>query len=282
MLRRFRYTFAPDELYIQTVARHVDFPGKQFGGGNLRFIHWLKSGANHPACLDEAFFHEISSSGAFFARKYEQPECAKLQEWTDKYLVCPEKRVCTKTGAWLTRTFTGHFFDSGLSKGIAKLCKVCKVKNVIDLGCGPGWYVTALRKEKVAAVGYDGNPNTGEFSRLLAEQKDFPCGQADLVEELIAEEPFDVTLCLSVGEYIPSQYEEQVWKNLSVVTKRFLVISWASPDIYEEGVVNAHATKEIIKTANSFNFKIDELATVMLREYCWTERHKKNIIVFTK
>jgi len=282
LLRRFRYTFAPDELYIQTVARHVDFPGKQFGGGNLRFIHWLKSGANHPACLDEAFFHEISSSGAFFARKYEQPECAKLQEWTDKYLVCPEKRVCTKTGAWLTRTFTGHFFDSGLSKGIAKLCKVCKVKNVIDLGCGPGWYVTALRKEKVAAVGYDGNPNTGEFSRLLAEQKDFPCGQADLVEELIAEEPFDVTLCLSVGEYIPSQYEEQVWKNLSVVTKRFLVISWASPDIYEEGVVNAHATKEIIKTANSFNFKIDELATVMLREYCWTERHKKNIIVFTK
>ena len=156
------------------------------------------------------------------------------------------------------------------------------MKNVIDLGCGPGWYVTALRKEKVAAVGYDGNPNTGEFSRLLAEQKDFTCGQADLVEELIPEEPFDVTLCLSVGEYIPSQYEEQVWKNLSVVTKRFLVISWASPDIYEEGVVNAHATKEIIKTANSFNFKIDELATVMLREYCWTERHKKNIIVFTK
>lgn len=153
---------------------------------------------------------------------------------------------------------------------------------MIDLGCGPGWYVTALRKEKVVAVGYDGNPNTEEFSRLWAEQKDFPCGQADLTEELVSEEPFDVVLCLSVGEYIPSQYEEQVWKNLSVVTKRFLVISWASPDMYEGGIVNSHSTKEIIKIANSFNFKTDELATAMLREYCQTERHKNNIIVFTK
>lgn len=282
LLRRFMFTFAPDEIYIHTVVRHIDYPGKQMGNGNLRYIHWAKRGDNHPMEFDERHFHELSSSGAFFARKFECPNCLNLQDLTDKYLLANEKVTHSETGAWTTRTFAGHFFDGGLSKGLGKLCKVCGVKNVIDFGCGVGWYVTALRKECVAAVGYDGNPHTTEFSQLLEKQKDYPCEQADMTEELTVEEPYDMTLFLSVGEYIPSQHEEQVWKNLVGSTNNYLVLSWGTPDICEKGVVNPHTEKEIREKGVSWGLKVDELATRMLREHCWNPRHKKSVIVFTK
>lgn len=282
LLRRFRFTFAPDEIYIQTVVRHINYPDKQIVNRNLRHIHWAKRGDNHPISFNESHFYELSSSDAFFARKFEMQDSGKLTDLIDKYLLTKEKVTNIETGAWTTRTFTGHFFDGGLANAIARLCKICHVKDAIDFGCGTGWYVTALRKERIAAVGYDGNPHTTEFSVMLAEQADYPCEQADLTEELTVEEPYEMTLFLSVGEYIPQQHEEQIWKNLIGATNRYLILGWGNPDICEEGVVNPHTEKEIRKIGESYGLKVDELATRMLREQSWHPRYKNTIIVFIK
>lgn len=282
LLKRFRYTFAPDEIYIHTVVRHVDYPNKQIANINLRHIHWAKGGDNHPVSFNESHFYEISSSGAFFARKFETQDCGKLIDMIDKYLLTKEKVTYIETGAWTTRTFAGHFFDGGLANAIAKLCKVCNVKNAIDFGCGTGWYVTALRQNRIAAVGYDGNPHTTEFSAMLAEQTDFPCEQADMTEELTVEEPYELTIFLSVGEHIPRQHEEQIWKNLIGSTNRYLILGWGTPDICEEGVVNPHTEKKVREIGESYGLKVDELATRMLREQSWHPRYKNTIIVFIK
>lgn len=282
LYKRFNFTFAPDEIYIQTVARHVDFVNKRFANTNLRYIHWAKSGDNHPKDLDETFFHEISSSGAFFARKFDRPICEKLELLIDEYMLKNEKIIYSETGAWMTNTFVGHFFDEGLSKGIIMLCKASRVKDVVDLGCGVGWYVTALRREKIAAVGYDGNPNTASFSNLFSDLKDFPCEQADLTDNLVPETPYEMTLFLSVGEYIPTKYENVVWENLINTTNRYLVIGWGTPDLYSCGVVNPHTVDYIIRKGKSLGLKVDGLATKVLRENCWNTRYRNSIIVFIK
>lgn len=282
LLRRFRFTFAPDEIYIHTVVRHIEFAGKQIGNGNLRYINWAKGGDNHPADLNEDHFYELSSSGAFFARKFEYPDSVKIQEKIDKYLLTKEKITFSETGAWTTNTFSGHFFDKGLSKAIGKLCKVCNIKNAIDFGCGPGWYVTALRKERIAAAGYDGNPHTTEFSRMMAEQAEYPCEQAELTEELTVDIPYDMALCLSVAEYIPKKYEKQLWQNLIGSTNKYLILSWGTPDICEESVVNPCTEKSIRTKGKSYGLEVDELATHILREHCRLPRHKKAVIVFKK
>lgn len=282
LLWRFRFTFAPDEIYIHTVVRHIEFKNKQIGYGNLRCVHWEKNGDNHPIDFNESHFHELSSSGAFFARKFEQPDCAKVLSLIDKYLLVKEKVTTSETGSWMTKTFSGHFYDAGLSMAIGRLCKICKIRNAIDFGCGPGWYVSALRKQRVAAVGYDGNPHTAEFSRLLEELTNYPCEQADLTEKLVVEEPYDMTLCLSVGEYIPREYEEQVWQNLIDSTNRYLIISWGTPDICEETVINPHTEKEIRDKSKLYGLEVDELATRMLRDGCWVHRYRNSVLVLRK
>lgn len=282
LLRRLRFTFAPDEIYIQTVVRHVDFPDKQVIGDNLRYIHWRRQGDDHPSNLDEKFFCEISSSRAYFARKFNSIVSRSLMNLIDRYLLTVEPQNPSVTGAWNNSTFTGHFYDGGLASGIVKLCKVCKLRNAIDFGCGTGWYVAALRNSNIAAVGYDGNPYTMQLSQLLPGLERFPCEQADLTEELIIEIPYDLAVCLSVGEYVPTMYEKNVWKNLAGATGKYLILAWGSPGGGGPGIVNAHVEWDIIQTGLSYGFQVDALATHWLREHCWLPKYKKEIIVFTK
>ena len=282
LLRRYKYTFVPDEMYIHTVVWNIDFPHKKMGYTNYRYIHWAKQGDSHPVNFDESYLHELSSTEAFFARKYEYPTCERLVELTDKYMLTSEELTSTETGAWTTHTFVKHFYDGGLAQGIIKLCQICEVKDVIDLGCGPGWYVTALRKKHIPTVGYDGNPNTTELSQLLAEQAEYPCEQADLTDELMPEEPYDMVLCLSVGEYIPEQYEEQVWKNLNNATGKYLVLSWGSPKYPAEGTINLRSEEYIIERAAMCGLKVDKLATQTLRDHSWLQRYKDTVLVFRK
>lgn len=283
LLRRFRFTFAPDEIYIHTVVRHVEFENKEMAGGNLRFIHWAKGGDNHPVCFDESHFHDLSSFGAFFARKFEVPHCDKVLDLIDRYMLTQEKVTFSATGAWETKTLAGHFYDQGLCRSIIRICKICHIRNVIDFGCGPGWYVTALRKANIAAVGYDGNPHTEEFSRLLEGENDYPCcGQVELTEEIEVEEPYDMALCLSVGEYIPRQYEEQLWRNLIGSTSKFLILGWGTTDLCEEGVINAHTEMETRKKAECYGLKVNELATRMLRAHSTRTRYKNTVLVLEK
>lgn len=282
LLRRFRFTFAPDEIYIHTVCRHVDFEGKKFSDNIYRYIDWQFSGANHPKSLGNEDLLNLSSSTAFFARKLVYPTSQNLMKLIDKYLLPHEEHRAKETGAWLTHTTSGHSYDGGLAEGLARLCKVCKIKDVIDLGCGIGWYVDALRKYHIPAEGYDGNPNTPVFSGFSAYLKSVPCEELELTDELNFEAPYGMTLFLSVGEYIPRQYEQQLWKNLASSTHTYLAVYWAPPGTYGKGIVNPHTREEIVETARRHQFEEDLLATNYVADFAWTDTYKKGLVVLKK
>jgi len=282
LLRRYRFTFVPDELYIHTVVRHVDYPKKRISCNNLRFVNWAKAGDNHPASLVKEDFYKVSSSGAFFARKFDSPLSDGLRDLADKYLICEDHAIDYSSGAWNVATLSRYKFDSGLAMGLVKICRICGISDVLDLGCGPGWYVTALRKARIMAEGYDGNPHVEEISKLMEEQHDSPCHVADLTEHLEFESPYDMVVCLSVGEYIPCQFEEQVWKNITEASGKYLVVSWSTTDAQEEGIVNPHSTDDIMKVARNYGFYVDPLATHLLREQSILPTHKENLLFFTR
>lgn len=79
LYRRLRNTFAPDEVYVQTILLHSPFKLK-IENDNLRYIVWETGNNNYPANLDETDFTKINSATNFFARKIEYPVSSSLVE----------------------------------------------------------------------------------------------------------------------------------------------------------------------------------------------------------
>jgi hypothetical protein len=77
--RRFKYTFACDEMYFQTALMSSPFAEKAVNN-NLRYIAWSSSHASgdSPIVLTMEDFDRIISSGHLFARKFVLPGSREL------------------------------------------------------------------------------------------------------------------------------------------------------------------------------------------------------------
>jgi len=68
--RVFRWSYCPDEHFIQTLVVHSEaFRGQVFEGGNMRFIDWRRG---RPYTFRSDDFDEIMSSPKLFARKFDE------------------------------------------------------------------------------------------------------------------------------------------------------------------------------------------------------------------
>mmetsp|Transcript_2589 Transcript_2589/g.3850 ORF Transcript_2589/g.3850 Transcript_2589/m.3850 type:complete len:381 (-) Transcript_2589:40-1182(-) len=68
----FSSTYISDELFFQTLVCHPKFP-KHFNiiNHSMRFIRWKPMSHGHPAVIDSSLYKEATSSGEFFARKFD-------------------------------------------------------------------------------------------------------------------------------------------------------------------------------------------------------------------
>ena len=73
--KRLRNTFAPDEMFFQTVLLNADvsFP---IVNENLRYIKWI--GKTSPKTLTLSDYDDVVKSGKYIARKMEPRESADL------------------------------------------------------------------------------------------------------------------------------------------------------------------------------------------------------------
>ena len=132
-------------------------------------------------------------------------------------------------GYWLENLPDGAIHDPGLEQALVRLCQETD-SNIVDLGCGRGWYVNALHRAGVEVIGYDGNPKVKEQGELF-----FQC---DLVEPQSWLQQFDIALCLEVGEHIPLKFADQLLDNVCNAARRQVVLSWAVPGQPGHGHVN--------------------------------------------
>ncbi len=278
--RRLNYTFVPEETYVPTVLMNAPFRENIVSDNNYRFVLWSPTHSGSPDNLDERRFYEVATTDAFFARKFNYPSCAKLVSLIQKYLWQKDSFETSPTGAWMHRTFSHYSFDPSLAQELVQFCRYTGVKTVLDLGCGPGWYVTALRRNRIASVGYDGNPHTEELSNLLLGGSKLPCKEVDLTENLHSDVPYDLVLCLAVAEYIPVEYEDQFIRNLVSNTGKYLILSWATPEKKEPSYLNCRPHTYVIDKIQKQGLLPDVFSTNYLKEKVSQPYFKSTLMVF--
>lgn len=175
-----------------------------------------------------------------------------------------------ETGFWENETAEGHAHDEGLAKALVKFFNDQPRKrhslNVIDIGCGDGYYLNYLNRssedEKIFCLGVDGNPNT----KLMAGEKSF-------VWDLTQPMEFNVghwVLCLEVGEHIPQELEAIFINNLHAHNRDGIVLSWAVRGQGGDGHVNCLDNIEVIRKIVPLGYEYDDKASAFLRSQCAT------------
>lgn len=94
-------------------------------------------------------------------------------------------------------------------------------KTALDVGCAKGFYVLALRRLGIQAVGIDWSSYA---LRTAPEEIRKYLTMADIAEIPFGDGTFDVTLCLDVLEHISGERLETVLNEVGRVTRRYLVI----------------------------------------------------------
>ena len=224
-LNRLKWTFAPEECYIQTVAKNI-LPKEKIIRSNMRFIRWVFENDNKPSNLGIEHFYLLASSNMLIARKFKNPFSRKLIPAIDKYLLKDNQCQRKSNGTWIYDGYLLYKYDSTFVIGICKYCEWMNFKYILDAGCGSGMLVAAFRRMGYAASGIDSNPYTPELSARLLSDNDIPCEVIDLTEEITADREFDLVLCLDVLQYIPETHLLKVINNLVNLTKSSLIISY--------------------------------------------------------
>ena len=174
-------------------------------------------------------------------------------------------------GFWLTNDESGHAFDKSLANKLKEIFLNC---DVLDLGCGPGYYTRFLLDNNIQSEGWDGNPNTHIISKGL-------CNVADLTQ-IHNFEKKDWVLSLEVGEHIPKEYESIFIQNLINHSKKGIVLSWATPGQPGDGHVNCQSNEYVVDIMRSHNYILDVHSTIQLRKAAELWWFQNTIMVFRK
>lgn len=278
--KRCRYSFASEEIYISTVLINNIRNTQSVIKRDMRFILWKNENGNNPANLSTKHFRQLAISDNLFARKFALHISDKLLELVDLYLLDNDGVSETSNGIWVTRNFTNFNFDFSLSNKIIDYCKKSNVHSVLDLGCGPGFYVHYMREKGISATGYDGNPHTQELSSLILKEGDEPCGVVDITEELECDELFDLVLCIDVLSFIPETGIRNVLRNSALLSKKFTLLLWSDSKPNAHNRTYTYSEKYIIDIISGFGMKHHQYFSYHFKETNFISTIKYDHVAF--
>lgn len=222
--RRTRWTFAPEEYYVATVVGNL-MSKKCLSDTDLRFIRWQKENGNFPAHLGVEHFHCIANHNPFFfARKLDGEIGRELIALIDRYLLRDPECDISPSGVWKYNGFIKYQRENSLIDGISQLCHTLDIKSALDVGCGAGFDVAALRRRGIPATGLDANPYTTELSSLLLPKNDEPCCVADISKEIEFDNSFDLVYCIDMLNQLPDYLQRKALENITLLSGKFILI----------------------------------------------------------
>ena len=180
-----------------------------------------------------------------------------------------------KRGFWENETTKGHHNDVPLNSALIELLKEKSVKTLLDLGCGPAYYVQNIIANGIECEAYDGNPHTPIITGGVGKV-------VDLSENMDLGKTFDFVLSLEVGEHIPKEFEDVYINNVLKHTHNYVLLSWAIPDQRGDGHVNEQPNSYIIDKITSLGFKYDEDISIGLRNSAQARWFKNTLMLFKK
>ena len=178
-------------------------------------------------------------------------------------------------GYWEGVDLSQHLHDEFLAHAILHLVIQYKTVDIIDIGCGNGWYTKFFRDNGVPCNGYDGNPNTPELSNHI-------CGIMDFAKPVVNIDQADVVLCLEVGEHVPKRYEEILFNNIAFLANKTIILSWALPGQNGFGHVNCQSNDYIVDKIEAKGFRYNFKDTTFLRSRAYRTWFKRTTMVFNR
>lgn len=170
-------------------------------------------------------------------------------------------RVDQNSGIWKSRYAKwAHFYDERLSARLQLFFQQESAASILDLGCGTGAYVKALRNSGLYCDGCDGNPDVEKIAGCHAVNV-----AQKIVLRTVQGDQYDWVLSLEVGEHLPKRYEQIFLDNINNTAKRGVVLSWAKIGQGGLGHVNEQSNEFIEKEMLSRNWLRDRPAEEILR-----------------
>lgn len=231
--RRLKFTFAADEIYINTVLLNSSYKEKIINN-DLRYVNWQLKNGSIPAVLDKEDLFYILSAKNFFARKIDLSISSELLACLNKnlQLEITKRDEISPTGFWTTNCINDYAYNRELSDTLCEILKLMKVQSVVDVGCGSGMYVIDLQKSGFQSIGVDGNPYLKEMTAILGDesQEIFMC--ADVTQDLFFDVQFDAVISIDVGIYLPEECVSKYFHNLFRLTTKYILIKWGPGDSF--------------------------------------------------
>lgn len=144
---------------------------------------------------------------------------------------------------------------------------------IIDVGCGPGIYVKALREAGVDADGVDLDPRCpytvmNIFSPVFGEKYD---GK------------YDLAMCIEVAEHLPASMADELVKRLTLLAP-VVLFSAAVPGQGGHGHINCQPKSYWVEKFALLNYVVDADATQRLLSFMVAGPHmgwfRNNAVVF--
>ena len=166
-----------------------------------------------------------------------------------------------ETGIWDASIVHRHKCDYFLALGI--LTYIVIPRTMADLGCGTGLYCRFFEQMGCQDVtGYEGTPdmrNYGIFKNICT---------VDLSQEIFCSpmaEPYELVLCLEVGEHIPEAFEDIFLDNVANHANDMVIMSWAVPGQGGKGHINERTNEWVIDEMEKRGCTYDAGSTNYLR-----------------
>lgn len=258
------------DIIIKSPYRHkisTDFFHFELNTTDSLDLQWFYTATSH--CL----FSNIAES------KYSHSILNYISEF-----IFSKQEGCTiaDSGFWQQASLQHHIFDYELATAISNLAQYLGVKNITDLGCGPGWYVAFLANRGYNTNGIDGNPFTEQIASTFFSDRNSHCRSADLSCPIELSSKAEIIISLEVGEHIPHDKESVFLENLTSNALRLIILSWGVEGQEGVGHVNCHSNSYIIDKLNQKGFVTNIPYTRYLRQKASMPWFKDSLMAFER
>lgn len=186
-------------------------------------------------------------------------------------------KIYTKSIWSLDEARLQHNVSIGVAESLADVLPLGV--DVVDYGCGLGFYVKYFRALGFNVIGLEGTPGINDiaFVNDIVEQ--------DLCESIRVKLPPSTTLCLEVAEHIEPDLEDVFLDNITRNCNGRLILSWAIPGQKGFGHINEQPNSYVISELYKRGFACNFGKTSLIREKvkndkCWW--FKDSILIFDK
>jgi len=161
---------------------------------------------------------------------------------------------------------------------IARYLKESGFRNVLDVGCGPGIYVKAMRHLDIEANGVDIDPRAA---------KEANCHIEDIVNRSLCPSFCAHTvLSLEVGEHIPEDHSWDYIRYIRNCEPTTVIFSAAQPGQGGDGHINCQPPSYWCNRLNWYGFGYNPAATSHFVDYMRSGYHMgwlvNNVMIFQR